>query len=576
MLHNTHFRLPVIGRVALPPLVERELRGGARRPLFYWLRGLLALAAGFQGYELLAMAPAGPSLTGAPVLRQMAWLLFLVTLLMALVSAESINRERREGTLGLLLLTDLTAGEIVRGKMLACGLTSFLVLLGALPALMFPVLAGGVTGSEAAMTGIGLINTLFVALAAGLWMSTLFRERRHAIPATLGLLAALAFGPEVLGNSVFGPTATPVFRLFGLAGWMTAAQLPVVLSPLFVFWLAITHALGWVFLWRATVTLAATWQDQPHKQFREPGPAGEWPTSAAAPPPQEGLTPTPEAATALACASWLTDPRPWDADPIRWRVERLGSVEGLIWLAVALSFVAQLGTLGSFRNLGAAPVGIWGVVSLASMGVIVFSSALMAWAGARFFRDTRQQQDLEFLLTTPLGGRDILRGQWRVLCRALAWPLGLVLALALPATLSIAYDFATGCQTDFWFLLQFVLIAVNLALEAAALCWVGMRFGLRGRDSITAVAGTVGLVQLLPLGLAAALMWGWVWLSVFSPVPAMSRGKMPPVILALLFFVAKNLALIVWTRFRLRRELRLGRRTARLDAAASRLVLQRA
>jgi hypothetical protein len=121
-----------------------------------------------------------------------------------------------------------------------------------------------------------------------------------------------------------------------------------------------------------------------------------------------------------------------------------------------------------------------------------------------------------------------------------------------------------------------LLIAVNLALEAVALCWVGMRFGLRGRNAITAVAGTVGLVQLLPLAVAVALMWAWVWLSARSSSLAPSRGGMPPVILALLFFVAKNVALIVWTRVRLRRELRLGRRTAQLDASASRLVWQRA
>jgi hypothetical protein len=51
---------------------------------------------------------------------------------------------------------------------------------------------------------------------------------------------------------------------------------------------------------------------------------------------------------------------------------------------------------------------------------------------------------------------------------------------------------------------------------------------------------------------------------------------MPPIILALLFFLAKNLALIVWARLRLRRELRLGRRTARLDASACCLAVQRA
>jgi hypothetical protein len=101
-----------------------------------------------------------------------------------------------------------------------------------------------------------------------------------------------------------------------------------------------------------------------------------------------------------------------------------------------------------------------------------------------------------------------------------------------------------------------------------------MRFGLHGRTAITAVAGTVVLVQLLPLALSVALMWGWAWLPSRWSSLTMARGKMPPVILALLFFVAKNLAFIMWARLRLRRELRLGRRTARLDASVSRLVLQ--
>jgi hypothetical protein len=598
MARNTHFRLPVLRGLALPPLVERELRAGARRPLFYWLRGLLAVAAGFQGYELLDrfamapppapgmpwMAPSGAFITGATLLYQMAWLLFLATLLMGLVSADSINREQREGTLGLLLLTDLTPGEIVWGKMLSCGLTSFLVLLGALPALMFPVLAGGVTGSEAALIGFGLLNSLFVSLTAGLWMSTVFRERRYALPATLALVGALAFVPEVLGSSFFGAAVVPFFRLLGLAGWMTAARLPGLFKLSFVGWFIVMHAVGWVFLWRAAVTLAASWQDQPHAQAREPEPAGEWPPRvsaahlAVATTEASGAGPaaTPEPVTVLTRASWLTDPRPWDADPIRWRVERLGSVEGLLWLAVALNFLAQFGTLGSILNFGAGPADTWGLVSFVGMAVILFSGGLIAWAGARFFQDTRRQQDLELLLTTPLGSRQILDGQWCVLRQALKWPLGVVLVLALPTGISLIYDFTNGYRRELWSQLQPFLIAVNIALEAVALCWVGMRFGLRGRNSITAVVGTVGLVQLLPLVLAVALMWGWAWLSGHSSSLTTSRGKMPPVILALLFFLAKNLALIVWVRLRLRRELRLGRQKARPDASASRLVLQRA
>jgi ABC-type transport system involved in multi-copper enzyme maturation permease subunit len=590
MARSTHFRLPALGRLALPPLVERELRAGARRPLFYWLRGLLALATGFQGYELLnhfaiapppraalmVMAPPGPTITGATVLHQMSWLLFLATLLMGLVSADSITRERREGTLGLLLLTDLTPGEIVWGKMLSCGLTSFLVLLGALPALMFPVLAGGVTGSEAALIALGLVNTLFVALTAGLWMSALFRERRYAMPAALALIAGLAFVPEVIGGSYFGIAVVPFFRLAGLSGWMTAARLRGLFKLTFVGWFMLMHTVGWIFLWRAAVTLARNWQDQAHKQVREPEPTEEWPIRAPAPPLVEGLAATPEPAIDLARASWLTDPRPWDADPIRWRVERLGSAEGLIWLAVALNFLAQFGTLGPILNFGAAPADTWGFVSFVGMSVILFSGGLIAWAGARFFQDSRRQQDLELLLTTPQGSRHILGGQWCVLRRALTWPLGVVLVLALPTGISLLYDYVNDYQREYWSMLQPFLIAVNLTLEAVALCWVGIRFGLYGRNAITAVVGTVGLVQLLPLVLAVGLMWAWTWVPTRWSSLVMARGKMPPVILALLFFVAKNLALIVWARLRLRRELRLGSRTARLDASTSRLILQRA
>src|SRR5260221_7504592 len=118
--------------------------------------------------------------------------------------------------------------------MLSCGLSCFLVLLGALRALMLPVLAGGVSGAEAAITGLGLVNSLLVALAAGLWMSALFRERNHAFAATLGLLTAVSIGPELVGTSVFGPAAAPVFRLFGLSGWMTAGRMTPVPTPGFL------------------------------------------------------------------------------------------------------------------------------------------------------------------------------------------------------------------------------------------------------------------------------------------------------------------------------------------------------
>ena len=76
----------------LTPLFERELRVGARRTGLFWLRGVLALAIGFQGYELLTQyslapppgtfpaAPSGGNIPGSDLLHSMAAVIFLATL----------------------------------------------------------------------------------------------------------------------------------------------------------------------------------------------------------------------------------------------------------------------------------------------------------------------------------------------------------------------------------------------------------------------------------------------------------------------------------------------------------------
>jgi len=594
----------------IPPLVERELRGGARRPAFHWLRGLLALVLSLQAYDLLssyaiaprpryafmAAAPPPNTITGSTLLQDMSGLLFLAVLLMGLVTADSISRERRAGTLGLLLLTHVSPAQLVYGKLFSCGLHCFILLLGCLPALMFTVLIGGVGGGEAAMTGIGLLNALFVSLAGGLWMSARFKERRNAMAATLGLATALAFGPELLGSSFLGGGAVPFMRLFGLDGWMTAAHADVVLgwkplfslldqsgfaaglfflfNPVFIVWFVITNAIGWLLMYLAAAALAKNWQDDPHLQFRAPEPQDEWSLCArTAPEPEVPLTAPPTAAT-LSRVSWLTDPRPWDGDPIEWRVRQMRPPEGLIWLAVALDFFAQFGALGPVFGGGGTLGDAWGPTSFSAMTIVLLSGGLLAWAGARFFLDTRQQQDLELLLTTPIGSRDILAGQWRVLRQALKWPLALVLLLAVPSGISLLWDLSSASGSEVWSVTPTFLIAVNLPAEVVALCWIGMYFGLHARNKFAAIAQTIGLVQLLPLVMAIVLTACWTVVSDHSLAAMTSHRRMPAVIPALLFFLVKNVALTLWAYLRLRRDLRLGRRSASLDTSALSPVLQ--
>ncbi|HVM48458.1 MAG TPA: ABC transporter permease subunit [Candidatus Acidoferrum sp.] len=586
----------------LPPLVERELRSGARRPVFTWLRGALALVLTLQAYDLLTrygiaprprvpmMAATPPPMTinGSMLLENMTWLLFIAVLLMGLLTADAISRERREGTLSLLLLTHVSPAQLVYGKLLSCGLTCFILLLACSPVLMFTVLVGGVTGGEAAMTGIGLLNTLFVSLAAGLWMSAVFRERRHAMGATLALIVALTFVPEVMGES-WSSARVPFMRLFALVGWISAARSPIVFGTVvqvlglfnsfFVCWFIVTHVIGWLILWQAARSLAANWRDEPHAQVRAPEPQDAWALCEragyrAAPPVIQPAAEVGAPQPAAAHASWLTDPRPWDADPIEWRVRQMRPPEGLVWFAVAVDFLAQFGALGSMFGNGGKPGSPWGLMSFGGLVLALFGGGLLAWAGGRFFLDTRQQQDLELLLTSPVGSRNILAGQWRVLRNALTWPLFAVLLLAAPSLISVLWDLSMSSGVEVWSVSPTFLIAVNLILEVLALCWVGMYFGLRARTKFAAITRSIGLVQLLPLALALAISAGWSLIVDPSLPPLTSHRRMPLIIPVLLFFLVKNVALAVWASFRLRRDLRLGRDAATLDNSAFTPILQ--
>ncbi len=69
-------------------------------------------------------------------------LLGAIWVLVPMLTADCISRERREGTLGLLFLTPLKGTDIVVAKGLAHGLRAVTLGLAVLPGVDHPVLAG--------------------------------------------------------------------------------------------------------------------------------------------------------------------------------------------------------------------------------------------------------------------------------------------------------------------------------------------------------------------------------------------------------------------------------------------------
>src|SRR5262245_48859570 len=102
------------------PIVERELRVASRQPGINRGRvGAALTALALVAWTVMAggMAPGAAARTGRMIFLTMALVALTSAVMTALrLTAPSIATEKREGTLGLLFLTDLRARDIVFGK----------------------------------------------------------------------------------------------------------------------------------------------------------------------------------------------------------------------------------------------------------------------------------------------------------------------------------------------------------------------------------------------------------------------------------------------------------------------------
>ncbi|PYK98613.1 MAG: hypothetical protein DME19_11875, partial [Verrucomicrobia bacterium] len=183
------------------PIVERELRVAARRRDTYRMRVTAALVAIVMfGWMMLTFLQAVPSaMHGRYLFRTLFGLAFGYCLFIgARLTADCLSEEKREGTLGLLFLTDLKGYDVVFGKLAATSVNSIYALLAILPVISLPVQLGGVTATELWQSALVLLNTLFLSLASGIFVSTLSRNERKGMFATILVVLLLTFGPFVL------------------------------------------------------------------------------------------------------------------------------------------------------------------------------------------------------------------------------------------------------------------------------------------------------------------------------------------------------------------------------------------
>ena len=112
------------------PILERELRIRARSRATYWSRFAVGLVGALVLLPQLMWAwPLGaPGGMGRSLLNAFVSAAFLGSCAACLLTADVISWERREGTLGLLLLTRVRAFDVLVGKLGSAGLSSLSAL----------------------------------------------------------------------------------------------------------------------------------------------------------------------------------------------------------------------------------------------------------------------------------------------------------------------------------------------------------------------------------------------------------------------------------------------------------------
>ena len=458
------------------------MRGRARSGGTYWTRFAVALAGVLLCVQqLIVSGPLSvPAAVGRLVFNEMVGTAFVLCCGACLLTAEAIGVERREGTLGLLFLTPVRSFDVLTGKLVSVGTTCLCALVGLLPALTIPVLAGGVTVGEAFRKIAGLVATLLFALGAGLRGSAAQPQRFKAACSALLIVILTALVPFL----AHAPRGVLYYAglLSPLALMCTAGDVAYQAAPVF-YWgaLATVQALGWLLLLSAGLRLQRSIGREGGGEVLRP------------PPPPAKLE------RQVGLGHWR--PAKEETGPMEWLAYRQQGVSPMMWgMAVVTLACSRWVSLAGKPIGGAFVPGLWLLLWPLGLAAGVVGGAVVAWVAGRFFASVRRTGELELLLPTPVGAETIVADQWKLLKRMFAWPVLALQVATLVPVIEMTGSRSAGFSSVFPFdsALAALLSFVNTFLGTGALCWLGLWFGLAARRQISAVFYAVGLAQGVP------------------------------------------------------------------------------
>lgn len=489
------------------PIAGRELLVAARNRRTFWVRLGMAGAAVLASLLIFVYISATGRGSAAAffLFRILAWASFLFAVGSGIwLTADAIGGERRNGTLGLLFLTDLTGWDIILAKLITHGLTAVGAVVAAFPVMTVAWLFGGLTADDMLRTFLAVLNTLFVSLAVGLAMSAYPQRAGESLLLTgawLGLgLVVLPILHYALARFGVPPDSRSWLDANLLTGFRTGAGLlmPLGKDDPTRYWRAFwaMHLIGWAALF------FASWAVRRWAHVPETAPA-RLPRRL-----RRRLVPL------------------WPASGFRVDLLDINPILGLIgtppsltlgvWLLVAMhsvsavaSWCAGLPPVGFFNFLFGGWFGSQPALHFAFAGFGVGVRALFAWHATEFFAEGRRSELLQTVCTTPMKDEAILRGVWLALTRTFRQPLTIAVALSVVPVLLYLWrptglyspinpPPGVGATSRAMVLGAWVYWWLSLVADLAAMVWAGSFLSLWLARRQVAFGATFFLGAILP------------------------------------------------------------------------------
>ena len=468
------------------PIVQRELliaSKGLGSWLWRWIVAIIAVF--FGGYWIPIASGVGQNVPGGMqgdiFFAIMTWCCFVYCLLAGLwTTTDTLTREKTDGTLGLLFLTDLRGYDVVLGKMFSGSLRSFYGVLAVLPVLALPLLMGGVTNAQFWRTVFALLNILFFSLSCGMFFSAICRRTGQSIFCTLLLLASITLAPLIYswmgGVNETISLLSPAFAINRAYVPLIGPALPAV--GWYPIWISCGLIASICFLVLASWIVPKSWQDREVK-FRK----------------KNSLVTNVNSRRSL----YL------DSNPVHWLVHRNTSMHQsrkflLLYIAVAWLVITVYSSLDNTVEL---PFIVTGM-SLLWLGALWFRIDLTRHTVFSIF-EAKECGALEQILVTPMDERQFRRGHFLAMASFWLWPLiSLIMAPVLFVFIQVLIHPEKLDEGGLIFgvtllgLMAFGLPVLSFFLDIFALYFSGCWFALRNSSFGKAFWKTFGFVYLLP------------------------------------------------------------------------------